>query len=103
MASYCALQTVDERCGFAEIYAIRKPDDLYIRRSGKKALDQGQSRSPVNPEGLRLDLLDLYTGGAGKTQGNVAIGFRQRHDRYTAIVGFGARDHLVGGAQARVP
>ena len=101
--SYCLLQAVDKRRTFAEIDAVRQPHDFHVRCGGKKALDERQGCTAVNAERLRLDLLDLHARSACKTEGDVAIGLRQRQDRDAAIVGFGARDHLVSGSQARVP
>src|SRR4029078_6057458 len=101
--SYDAFQTLDKRRTFAEVDAVRQPDDFHIWCRAKKALDQRQGCTAVNAERLRLDLFDLHASSACKTEGNVARGLRQRQDRDAATISFGARDHLVGGSQARVP
>ena len=97
------LQAFDERRAVAEIDAIREPYDFDVRCGREKAFDERQCLASVNTEGLRLDLPDLDTRGAGKAQGNIAVGFRERQERYTAIVGFRARDEFVRSAQPRIP
>ena len=98
-----ALQTCDEFAALAEIDAVRKPDDLDVGRAFEKALDQGQRFGAVDRVGLRLELFDLHAGGAGNLQRQIAPGFRQRQHGDAAIVGIGARDDLIGGAQASLP
>ena len=98
-----ALQAGDEFAAFAEIDAVREPDDLDVRRGVEEALDQGQRLGAVDGVRLRLELLDLHARGAGDLQRNIARGFRQRQQRDAAIVGIGARDQFVGRAQPGVP
>ena len=98
-----ALQAVDEIAALAEIDAVREPDDFDVRRAREEAFDQRQRLGAIDSVRLRLELLDLHAGRAGKLQRNIARRFRQRQHGDAAIVGVGARDHFVGGAQPRVP
>ncbi len=96
-------QPGDELPAGAEIDAVAKPHQLDVGRRLEEAVDRRQRLAAVDAIGLRLELLDLHARGAGELQGNVAPGFRQRQHGDAAVVGVGARDQLVGGAQALVP
>jgi hypothetical protein len=103
MAADDALQAGDEFAALAEIDAVGEPDDLDVRRGCQETLEQGQRLGALDRIGLRLELFDLHAGGAGDLQRQIARGFRQRQHGDAAIVGIGAREQFVGGAQAGVP
>ena len=53
--------------------------------------------------GFGLSCLICTRAAPATLQRNIARGFRQRQHGDAAIVGFGARDQFIGGAQARIP
>ena len=98
-----ALEAVDEGSASADIDAVGQPDEFDLGALFQKALDQRQRFGTIDAMRLRLDLLDLDARGAGDLQRDIARGFRQRQHGNAAVVGFGARDEFIGGAQPRIP
>ena len=57
------LKAGDEVAALAEINAVRKPDDLHLRRAGEEASQQRQRFGTIDRVGFRLELFKLHTRG----------------------------------------
>ncbi len=95
----------DEFRAAAEIDAVGEPDQLDMSGvRGKKRAISRQRVGALDGMRLRLELLAAATRAAPAICSEISrVGLRQRHERDAAVVGLGARDDVVGGAQARVP
>jgi hypothetical protein len=79
------------------------PDHLHAGGGREQAADRGQRVDALDGMGLGLDLLQPHPGGGWQLQRNIACGLAERHDGDAAVVGLGARDDVIGGADAGVP
>ena len=93
----------DELRTFGDIDAVGEPQQFDRGRTGKEARDRGQHLGAVDAVRLRLELAQPHARGARRFERDVAADLRQRDDRDAATVGLGARDQVLGGADARVP
>ena len=98
-----ARKACDEFRAAAEIDAVGQPDHLHAGGGREQAADRGQRVDALDGMGLGLDLLQPHAGGGRRLQRNIARGLAERDDGDAAVVGLGARDDVVGGADARVP
>ena len=98
-----ALQRADEFAGAPGIDAVGEPDDLDVTGPGEEAVEGGERLGALDRLRLRLDESQPRLGGAGGFERDVAVGVGQRQDGDAAAVGIGARDQLLGGADAGVP
>ena len=96
-------EAFDEFGAAAEIGAVRQPDELDVVRIGEEARDRRQRLGAVDRMRHRLDLMQAHARRACGLERNVARAFGQRNERHGATIVSGARDDVVGGAQARIP
>ena len=88
---------------FAEIDAVREPDDFDVRRGARKRSISGSASVRSTPYGFGLSCL-ICTRAAPATCSEISRAVSDSGStRDAAIVGFGARDQFIGRAQPRVP
>ena len=85
------------------IDAIRQPGDLGVAGGFQETLEGGQGFHPLDRIGLGRELAQRHPRRAGRHQGDVARGLRQRHQRHAAPVVVGVRDQFVRGLDPGVP
>src|SRR5262249_47248962 len=93
----------DELAAAAEIDAVGEPNQFDLGRGGEESAERRQRIRALDRVWLRLDLLDAHARGRRRLEGNVARRLRERDQGDAALIGFRARDQVLGGTHARVP
>ena len=93
----------DELRAAADVDAVGQPDHLHVGRSGEQPRDGRQRVAALDGVRHRLELLQPHARGGGRLQRNLAARLAERNDGDAAVVGLGAGDDVVGGAQPQIP
>ena len=96
-------QAFGEFAAASGVDAVAEPDNLAVTGLGEKARQRRQRLDSLDGIGLRRELAQRHTRGAGRDQRDVAGGVRQRHKRHRAPVGFRIGHQFVRGSDASLP
>ena len=93
----------DEIVAAAQIDAVAKPNELDLGRGSEKTPERRQRIRALDRVWLRLDLFETHARCSRRLEGDGACQFGERDQRNAAMIGFRARDEILGAAHAHIP